>query len=186
MARVKTPQQKKQESYAHDRVDGADYPHADRKNRPRFKARTTRQLRRSAKQMLASQPEEVVQLQERPKRRWHKTGVPLSERLIATQKKRIEREAYNIFRKRYGPATHARFRRVVESWMKGKSDHSSELAGLYRKLLNPDDEGIQAFFGPEYSYERGYFLRQFFHREPVLKRDFDKWIASFRRTFNPD
>jgi hypothetical protein len=187
MARVKTPQQKKQESYAHDRADGPEYPHAERKNRPRFKARTKRQLRRSAKQTLASQPEEILQLQERPKRTWHKTGVPLSAHLIATQKKRIQREAHNIFRKGYGPATHARFRRlVVESWMKGESEHASALADLYRKLLNPDDEGIQAFFGPEYSYERGYFLRQFFIREPVLKRDFDTWIASFRRTADPD
>lgn len=186
MDRVKPPQQKKQESYAHDRVDAAEYPHADRKNRPRFKSRTKRQLRRTGKQMLASQPEEVMQLQERPKRTWVKTGVPLSEHLIATQKKRIEREAHNIFRRGYGPATHVRFRRVVESWMKGESEHSSTLADLYHKLLNPDDEGIQAFFGPEYSYERGYFLRQFFGREPALKRAFDEWIASFRRTADPD
>jgi len=136
--------------------------------------------------MLASQPEEVLQLQERPKRKWRKTGVPLSERLMATRKKRIEREAHNIFRKGYGPATHARFRRVVESWMKGESEHSSALADLYRKLLNPDDEGIQAFFGPEYSYERGYFLRKFFSREPALQRDFDEWIASIGRTAGPD
>ncbi|HXS95593.1 MAG TPA: hypothetical protein VN736_13400 [Candidatus Limnocylindrales bacterium] len=185
MARAKTPQQKKQDSYAHDRADGAEYPHAERKNRPRFKARTKRQLRRAAKQMLASQPEDVLQLQERPKRKWHKTGVALSEHLIDTQKKRIELEAHNIFRKGYGPATHARFRRVVESWMKGESEHSSALADLYRKLLNPDDEGIQAFFGPEYSWERGYFIRQFFSREPALKRTFDGWLASFRRHSKP-
>jgi hypothetical protein len=179
MARVKTPQQKKQESYAHDRVDAAEYPHADRKNRPRFKARTKRQLRRSAKQVLASQPEEVLQLQERPKGTWHKTAVPLSEHLTAARKKRIEFEAHNIFRSGYGPKTHARFRRVVESWIKGGSEHSSALADLYRKLLNPDEQGIQAFNGPERSYERHYFLRQFFRREPALKRDFDAWIASF-------
>ena len=176
MARVKTPQQKKQQSYAHDRVDAAEYPHGNRRNRPRFKARAKRQLRRAAKQMLASQSEEVLQLQERPKRTWQKTGVPLSEHLTATQKKRIDCEAHNIFRRGYGPATHARFRHVLESWMKGESEYSSALADLYRKLLNPDDEGIRAFFGSEYSYERGYFLRQFFSREPALKRDFDEWI----------
>ena len=180
MARVKTPQQKKQESYAHDRGDGGEHPHADRRNRPRLKARTKRQLRRTARQMLASQPEEILQLQVRTKRTWQRTGVALAKHLIDAQKKRIEREAHNIFRKGYGPATHSRFRRVVESWMKGKSEHSSELAALYYKLLNPDDEGIQAFYGPEPSYERGYFLRQFFSREPALKRDFDEWIASFR------
>jgi hypothetical protein len=137
MARVKTPQQKKQESYAHDRADGGDHPHADRKNRPQFKARTKRQLRRTAKQMLASQPEEVLQLQERPKRTWQKTGVPLSEHLTATQKKQIEREAHNIFRKGYGPATHARFRRVLESWMKGESENSSALDGFVSQTSQP-------------------------------------------------
>ena len=69
--------------------------------------------------------------------------------------------------------------------MKGESEHSSALADLYRKLLNPDDEGIQAFFGPEYSWERGYFIRQFFSREPALKRTFDGWLASFRRHSKP-
>ncbi len=181
MARRKTPQQKKEDSYAHDRVDGAEYPHAGRKNRPRFKARTKRQLRRAAKQILATQAEDTVQIRERPKRKWHKYTVSLSDHLAATQKKRVEREAHNIFRKGYGPATHARFRRVVESWIKSQSEHSLALADLYRKLLNPGTEGIQAFFGSEYSYERSYFLRQFFRREPALKRDFDQWIASFRR-----
>jgi hypothetical protein len=65
--------------------------------------------------------------------------------------------------------------------MNGKSEHSSALADLYRKLLNPDDEGIQAFYRPGYSRERGSFLTQFFSKEPALKRDFDEWLASFKR-----
>ena len=38
MGRFKTPQLKKLESYAHDRTEGSEYPHADRRNRPIVKA----------------------------------------------------------------------------------------------------------------------------------------------------
>src|SRR5438067_859261 len=98
MARFKTPQQKKKNSYAHDRVEGGEYPHADRKNRPRVKARGQWQLRRVSKQLLAWQAEEVLQLPERSRRTWGKSGVRLREHLESTLRHRIEREAHNIFR----------------------------------------------------------------------------------------
>src|SRR5271170_6522420 len=119
MARLKTPQQKKMDSYAHDRVEGGEYPHADRKNRPRVKAFGQRKLRRISKQLLAWQPEEVLQLPERPRWTWQKSSIRLPEHLESTQRQRIEREAHNIFRRGYSPATHAGFRRVLQSWMKG-------------------------------------------------------------------
>jgi hypothetical protein len=185
MSRLKTPQQKKQASYAHDRVEGGEYPHADRKNRPRLKALAQRQHRRTAKQVLASKPDEVLQLQERPQLRWAKNAVRLSEHLIETQRQRIEREAHNIFRKGYGPATHARFRRVVQSWMKGGSEQSASLADFYRAVINPDDDGRPPNGRVRLS-KRRYFLRQFFSREPKLKSSFDDWMASFRRTADVD
>jgi hypothetical protein len=182
MARAKTPQQKKQESYARDRVEGARYPHGARKSRPRVKARAQRHLRRKSRQQLASEPEEVLQLEAKPRRTWQKTGIPLPKHLIATRKTRIERAAHNIFKKGYGPTTHARFRRVVESWIQGGSAQSAALADLYDAMFHPEERGIQPFFGPEWAYQRDYFLRQFFRREPELKRRFDRWIASFQRT----
>jgi len=72
MPRFKTPQQKKKDSYAHNRVKGGEYPHADRKNRPRVKAFGQRELRRISKQLATS-------------------GVRLPEHLESTQRQRIER-----------------------------------------------------------------------------------------------
>ena len=183
MSRLKKPQQKKQASYAHDRVEGGEYPHADRKNRPRLKALAQRQHRRTAKQMLASKPDEVLQLQERPRLRWTKNAVRLPDHLIETQRQRIEREAHNFFRKGYGLATHAHFRRVVQSWMKGGSEQSASLADLYR--ANPDEDVRPPNEKVRLS-KRRYFLRQFFNREPKLKSCFENWIASFRRTADDD
>ena len=162
MARVKTPQQKKKESYARDRVEGGEYPHADRKNRPRVKALGQRQLGRTSRQMLASQPEDVLQLPERSGGVWRKSGVRLSEHLQSTRRDRIEREAHNIFRRGYGPATHARFRRVVQSWMNGGSEQSASLAEFYSGVVNqfPDDPQGSDCRGS--LFERHYFLRQFF------------------------
>ncbi len=176
MPRPKTPQQKKQESYAHDRIEHAEYPHAARKVRPRFKAAIKRKLRRTARQILASEPEEVLQLPERPARKWQKTSVPLTRHLAETRRRRIEFEAHNIFRSGYGPKTHARFRRVLESWMQGGSEQSAALAALYRTIFNPDEHGIQPFYAWRPSYERLYFLNRFFSREPELKIRFDLWI----------
>jgi hypothetical protein len=178
MSRLKTPQQKKQASYTHDRVEGGEYPHADRRNRPRLKAREQRQLRRASKQMLASKRDEFLQLPERPRLRWGKNAVPLPEHLIETERNRIEREAHNVFRKGYGPATHARFRRMLQSWMKGKSQQSASLADFYRALISPNEN---EHIGPQYQ-KRRHFLRRFFNREPKLKRSFENWIALFGRT----
>jgi len=179
MSRLKTPQEKKQASYAHDRVEGGEYPHADRKNRPRLKALAQRQHRRTTKQMIASKPDEVLQLQERPRLKWIKNSLRLSKHLIETQTRRIEREAHNIFRRGYGPATHARFRRVIQSWMRGGSEQSASLADLYRAIINPDEDALPPNERVRLS-KRRYFLRLFFNREPELKSCFENWIASFR------
>ena len=73
MARVKTPQQKKKDSYAHDRVEGGEYPHADRKNRPRVKAFGQRELRRISKATACpARPKRCLQLPDRPRWTWHK------------------------------------------------------------------------------------------------------------------
>jgi hypothetical protein len=88
MARFKTPQEKKEDSYTHDRVEGGEYPHADRKNRPRVKAFGQRQLRRISKQLVARQPEEVLQLPGRPLWTWQQTGVRLPEHLESTQSRK--------------------------------------------------------------------------------------------------
>ncbi len=186
MARLKTPQQKKKESYAHDRVEGGEYPHADRKNRPRIKALGQRQLRRTSRQMLSSQPEEVLQLSGRSHWTWLKSGVRLQEHLESTQKHRIEREAHNIFRRGYNPATHARFRRVMQSWLKGGSEQSALLAEFYSRVINQfPDEGQGPSYGQGWLPERRYFLKRFFSKEPELKRSFQSWIDQLKRTANP-
>jgi hypothetical protein len=182
MTRFKTPQQKKNDSYAHDRVEGGQYPHADRKNRPRVKAFGQRELRRISKQLLAWQPEEVLQLPERPRWAWQKNGVRLPEHLESTQRQRIEREAHNIFRKGYGPATHARFRRVLQSWMKGSSEYSSFVAQFCMSVLNLADELHPPVYGPGSLHQRRDFLRQFFAKEPGLDRDFRNWVRKLKRT----
>jgi hypothetical protein len=128
MGQFKTPQQKKKEAYAHDRMEGGEYPHADRKNRPRAKAQDHRQLRRRSNQMLASEPEETVQLPTRMKRGWVKSSQRLPDYLERTKINRITREANNIFRRGYNYATHTRFRRVLQTWMNGDTQYSSALA----------------------------------------------------------
>ena len=40
-----TPQRKKKQSYAHDRVEGGEYPHADRRNHPIVRALGNRRVR---------------------------------------------------------------------------------------------------------------------------------------------
>ncbi len=182
MARVKTPQQKKKDSYAHDRVEGGEYPHADRKNRPRVKAFGQRELRRISKQLLARQAEEVLQLPDRPRWTWHKSSVRLPEHLESTQRQRIEREAHNIFRRGYTPATHARFRRVLQSWMRGSSEHSSSVAQFSMSVLSLADPLHPPVYGPGSLYQRRDFLREFFVKEPGLKRDFQKWVHNLKRT----
>jgi hypothetical protein len=140
MARLKTPQEKKKDSYAHDRVEGGEYPHADRKNRPLVKAIVRRELRRTSKQLLACQPEEVLQLPKRSPWTWQKNSVRLPEHLESTQRQRIEREAHNIFRRGYTAATHARFGHVLQSWMKGNSEYSSSVADFYMSVLDLTDK----------------------------------------------
>ena len=183
MARFKTPQQKKKDSYAHDQVEGGEYPHADRKNRPRAKALGQRQFRHQTKQLIASQPEEVLQLPERPLWTWGKSGVRLPEHLKRTKRHRIEREAHNLFRRGYDSATHARFRRVVQSWMEGASEQSESLAEFYLGVLGQFPSELE---GPPYGQgwlpQRRDFLRQFFSKEPELKRRFQNWIAALKRT----
>jgi hypothetical protein len=182
MARLKTPQQKKKDSYAHDRVEGGEYPHADRKNRPRVKAFGQRELRRISKQLLAWQPEEVLQLPERPRWTWQKSSVRLPEHLESTQRQRIEREAHSIFRRGYSPAKHARFRRVLQSWMKGGSEHSTSVVQFYMSVLNLVDKLHPPVYGPGSLHQRRDFLRQFFAKEPGLKQEFQNWVQSLKRT----
>ncbi len=178
MAGFRTPQQKKEQSYERDRVDRGEYPHADRKNRPRVKAAGWQQVRRASRQLLASQPEEVLQMPSRPRVTWRDRGIRLSEHVASTQRLRIEREAHNLFRRGYGPATHARFRRVVESWLKGGSEQSAALAEFYSSVLNRFPGEPQGDCIPRDLTERRYFLLSFFAKEPELKRRFQKWIAS--------
>ena len=183
MARFKTPQQKKKESYAHDQVEGGEYPHADRKNRPRVKALGQRQLRRRSKQLITSQPAEVLQLPERPLWTWQKSGVRLPEHLKRTKRHRIEREAHNLFRKGYDPATHARFRRVMQSWMEGATEQSASLAEFYLGVLSHfPGERKDPPSGQAWLPQRRDFLRQFFSEEPELKSRFQSWIAALKRT----
>ena len=175
----KTPQQKKKESYAHDRVEHGN-PHADRRNRPLVKAAGNRVLRRTAKQLLGSQPEEGVQLPERPRRTWFKTSVDLSRHLAKTRQARIEREAHNLFRRGYGPATHARFRQVVLSWIEGRTEKSAALASFQAIVLIPPPKGVDVSKHRPDLWERNYFLRRFFSKEPDLKRRFEAWLTSFQ------
>lgn len=184
MSRLKTPQQKKRASYAHDRVEGGEYPHADRKNRPRLKALAQRQHRRTAKQILASKLDDVPQLQERSRLGWTKNTVRLAAHLLETQMQRIERQADNIFRKGYGAATHARFRRVVQSWMQSGSEQSASLADFYRTVMHPHADPRSN--GRASLSHRRNFLRQFFNREPHLKIRFENWIALFKHVDDVD
>jgi hypothetical protein len=176
MSRCKTPQRKKAESYKHDRLEHGKYPHADRKNGPRQKARSQRALRRAAKRILSSQPEESAQTPGlgRP---WLKTSKPLADHVAETARNRIEREAHNLFRKGYGPRTHGQFRRVFQSWMRGRSEHSAALADFYAEIV--DSLGAWPPWHPCRKHLE--FISQLFRNEPVLEKEFRAWIARFRQ-----
>jgi hypothetical protein len=178
MGRFKTPQQKKTESFKHDRVENGEYPHADRRNRPLTKALWRRKLRRTSKQLLSYVPEEVLQLPKRPERTWQKTSEGLPEYLERTERNRIERTAQNLFRRGYGPAAHARFRRVVESWMEGSSTKSATLADFYCGVLNGFADEFDHLRCHGRLSERRYFVAEFFRKEPELKRRFESWISA--------
>jgi hypothetical protein len=132
--------------------------------------------------LLVWQPEEVLQLPERPRWYWGKSGVRLPEHLESTQRQRIEREAHNIFRAGYCPSTHARFRRVLQSWIKSSSEHSSSVAQFYISVLNLEDKihpPVRGF--PGSLHQRRDFLGQFFAKEPGLKRDFRNCVHNLKR-----
>jgi hypothetical protein len=178
MVRTKTPQQKKKESYAHDRVDRGEYLHADRRNRPLVKARGRRELRRVSKLLLASQPEEVLQMPGLFRQTWHGRSISLPEHLERVKRRRIEREEQNVSRARYGPESAARFRRIVKSLMKDGRNRSAALAEFYSGVLNrfPDETQGREFF-PGLTELREMVARAFAN-SPGLKLRFQKWIAS--------
>jgi hypothetical protein len=189
MGRFKTPQRKKKESYAHDRMEGGEYPHADRRNRPQVKAQGNRQLRRRANQLLAAEPGEIVQLPRRMNRDWLKSSQRLPDYLERTKINHITREANNIFRRGYSYATHTRFRRVLKTWMNGDTQYSSALADYYHGLLNgfPQELHAASILADKWSWggylrlsERRRFLKRFFSVEPDLKHQFQNWIESLR------
>ena len=185
MGRSKTPQLKKQESYKHDRVEGGEYPHADRRNRPVVKALGKRQVRHRANQFLATNPDcDLQPLPTRPKKSWRNSSRSLTERLKGTQARRNTGRAHNILDKGYTLDRHARFRRVLLAWVaEASGEHAAALAELYHGILTEfPEEGVE--WGRDIVRRwnvRRAFLSRFFACEPELKDQFKSWIDAHKR-----
>jgi len=178
MGRLKTPQKKKEESYKHDRVDRCKNPHADRKNRPRVKARGRRQLRRVSKLLLAAQAEDVLQLPNLFRQTWHGKAIPLPDHLERAKRRRIERAERDVPVALTGPKAAVRFRRIVESMMGIRSKPALYVAEFYSGVLNrfPGETPGREFF-PRLTELRDMVARAFAN-SPGLERRFREWIAS--------
>jgi hypothetical protein len=170
MGRPKTPQQKKREAYSHDRVQSPGCPHGTRRNRPEVKALNHRQKRRAVNRAVESEPEQDAIEREIGTSHWRDTD-PLRERVQLKLNGRVQREAHNIFRSGYGEENHAKFRRVLTTWMLGRSRHLVGLARFYRSFFE-EELPIRARFMDV----RRNFLTQFFAKEPALGRKFQRWI----------
>ena len=169
MGRSKTPQQKKREAYAYDRVQGRGCPHGLRRNHPDAKALNHRQKRHAVNRTAETEAEQSAVEKSIGSTRGRTD--PLAERVQSKLNGRVAREAHNIFRSGYSEENHARFRRVLIAWMQGRSRHLSDLARFYR-----------AYFEEEIPIRvrsidlRRTFLTQFFGKEPALERKFRRWI----------
>ena len=170
MGRPKTPQQKKNEAYSHDRVQSRGCPHGTRRNRPEIKSLNHRQKRHAVNRAVESEAEQGAVEKKVGVGDWPDTD-PLRERVQLKLKGRVQREAHNIFRSGYNEGNHARFRRVLMTWMLGNSPHLLGLARFYRSFFE-EELPINARFVDE----RRDFLTQFFAKEPGLKRKFQRWI----------
>jgi len=170
MGRSKTPQEKKREAYAHDRVQGQGCPHGRRRNRPEVKALNHRQKRHAVNRVAESEAEQGAI--ERTIGGSHGRDTdPLQERVQFKLNARVQRESHNIFRSGYSAETHARFRRVLMTWMQGRSRHLVDLARFYRSYF---EEEIP--IACRTVDVRRDFLTQFFAKEPALERRFRRWI----------
>jgi hypothetical protein len=67
--------------------------------------------------------------------------------------------------------------------MEGGSEHSASLAEFYLGVFTQFPTELK---GPPYGQgwlpQRRDFLRQFFSKEPELKRRFQNWIAALKKT----
>ena len=178
----KTPQLKKLESYKNDRVEGGEYPQADRHNRPAVKALGRRQVRHNANQFLAVNPEAELQpsATELPKKVWRNVSRKLPEHIESTRWRRNMHRAHNILDKGYTADRHARFRRVLSAWLaEGDSEHTRALAEFYQGIhYGFAEESGEESFGISLEWApRRTFLYRFFETEPELKAQFEGWIA---------
>ncbi len=170
MGRPKTPQQKKSEAYSHDRVQSRGCPHGTRRNRPEVKALNHREKRHAVNRAVESGAEQDAIEREIGIGHWPDTD-PLRERVEFKLDGRVQREAHNIFRSGYSAENHAKFRRVLMTWMVGRSRHLVGLARFYRSF-SEEELPIRA----RSRDVRRDFLTQFFAKEPALKRKFQRWI----------
>ena len=89
---------------------------------------------------------------------------------------RVQREAHNIFRSGYSEGNHAKFRRVLTTWMLGRSRHLVGLARFYRSFFE-EELPIRARFMDV----RRNFLTEFFAKEPALGRKYSVRFGKWRR-----
>ena len=135
-----------------------------------MKALNHRQKRRAVNQAAESEAEQGAIEKAIGISHWPDTD-PLRERLQLKFNGRVQREAHNIFRSGYSEENHARFRRVLATWMEGRSRHLVDLARFYGSYFEEEIPIVARSIDVRRS-----FLTQFFAKEPALEKKFRRWI----------
>lgn len=184
MPRRKTPQQKKEAAYEHERFSMAEYPHSARRNKPRDRAQEERRFRRKSNELVrvpqkaASQEDLEPVLNRRIRGSNYLLGGPcisLREKVDATLELRIGRTAWNCFKDPYSPRGREKFKKILISVMRGRSDKSAALARMFQDLICGEHFGYWGFLTQSFS-DRQNWVRRFLADEPEVGAELRKWI----------
>ena len=138
--RSRDPEKEKQRDYDSQRISDAEYPHAERRNRPRRRARLHRAHRREESQILAGMMQEPdaetpFPTGRRGDSRLYTDSTPLGESVERRLLKRVRRTGYNLTKRPYRPEDREAFERMLQSIVAGRSAALAE--EMYRRLDSP-------------------------------------------------
>lgn len=179
--RRKTPQQRKAEEYAHERVSAAEHPHLARVARPRRRARGHRNERRAVAQVLvkaASEDADDLTTKARvrpPQPALWKASKPLTERLGATRARRTLQELSNALADGSGRAGDAQARRILDALLQS-TRHGVQLAlCLDEMIADSARKGGMRWTADGTAAER---LRELLRDDPARLRRMREWICA--------
>jgi len=195
MSERKSPSDEKATEYGRQRRFAGENPHRFRRSWPAKKQLRNQQYRRLVERSISralATAEELDEVAPAPVRRrkstwstWGWTGnrfrtAALGEWIAWKQRARIERTAWNYFKRNYdSERDRTSFGRFLASLVTGRSEYSCQLALWFGQIL----EGTEPTWvhGPmrNFSFVVGLpeFLRAFLKDDPAMEAPLRAWIA---------